>query len=116
LSKIAKESKLYRGEDGNTADVAGRPVVVVDDGSATTPALEVVAMALARHKVESIFLLTPTPPGEDLQGYCRVITVERTAEQAEEAALIGAWYDDRTAPNDDAAAAIVHAYNAERGA
>lgn len=115
-AKIAKESKLYRGDGHNTADVAARPIVVVDDGSATTPALEVVAMALARHKVESIFLLTPTPPGDDLQGYCRVISVERTPEQAEDIALIGAWYDDHTAPDDEAAAALVHEYNAARGA
>lgn len=113
-AKIAKESKLYRGEGASTVEVAARPIVVVDDGSATIPALEVVAMALARHKVDSIFLLTPTPPGEDLQGYCRVITVERTPEQADDVALIGAWYDDPAAPDDAAAAAILHAYNADR--
>ena len=113
-AKIARLSKLYRGEDHNTADVAGRPVVVVDDGSATTPALEAVAVALARHKPESIFLATPAAPDESIQGYCRVVTVERGDEHADGMALIGAWYDDRSAPDDEAAAELVHEYGAER--
>ena len=113
-AKIARLSKLYRGEDHNTADVAGRPVVVVDDGSATTPALEAVAVALARHKPESIFLATPAAPDESIQGDCRVVTVERGDEHADGMALIGAWYDDRSAPDDEAAAEMVHEYAAAR--
>jgi putative phosphoribosyl transferase len=113
-ARIARLSKLYRGEDHNTADVAGRPVVVVDDGSATAPALEAVAVALARHNVEAIILATPVPPDETIQGYCRIVSVERSAEHADGMALIGPWYDDRTAPSDDDAAEIVHGYAAER--
>lgn len=114
-AKIARLSKLYRGEDHNTADVAGRPIVVVDDGSATAPALEAVAVALARHKPDSIFLVTPAPPDDSIQGYCKVITVDRSPEDADGMALIGPWYDDRAAPDDAAAAALVQEYAAARG-
>ena len=113
-SKIARLSKLYRGEEHGTADVAGRPVVVVDDGSATTPALEAVAVALARHKVESIFLATPVPPDDSIQGYCRIVTVFRTEEHADGMALLGPWYDDHTAPSDEVAAEMVRDYTAAR--
>jgi putative phosphoribosyl transferase len=113
-ARIASLSKLYRGEDHNTAEVAGRPVVVVDDGSATAPTLEAVAVALARHKPESLFLVTPAMPDEGLQGYCKVISVDRNPDHADGMALIGAWYDDRAAPSDEVAAAMVHEYAAAR--
>lgn len=113
-ARIARLSKLYRGEDHGTADVAGRPVVVVDDGSATAPALEAVAMALARHKVEALILATPAVPDDTLQGYCRVVTAARDEEHADGMALLGAWYDDRSAPSDEVAAQIVHEFTATR--
>ncbi|MBI2692030.1 MAG: hypothetical protein HYX29_08830 [Solirubrobacterales bacterium] len=113
-ARIARLSKLYRGEDHNTADVAGRPVVVVDDGSATAPALEAVAVALARYKPDSIYLVTPAPPDDTIQGYCKVISVDRGPDDADGMALIGPWYDDRAAPSDEEAAEIVHEYTAAR--
>ncbi|MGH2959589.1 MAG: phosphoribosyltransferase family protein, partial [Solirubrobacterales bacterium] len=113
-ARIARLSKLYRGEDHITADVAGRPVVVVDDGSATAPALEAVAVALARHKPESIFLVTPAAPDDTIQGYCKVISVYREPDHADGMALIGPWYDDRAAPSDEVAAEMVHDYAAAR--
>jgi putative phosphoribosyl transferase len=113
-TRIARLSKLYRGEDHSTADVAGRPVVVVDDGSATVPTLEAVAVALTRHKPESIFLVTPALPDDNLQGFCKVISVDRDTEHADGMALIGSWYDDRAAPSDEDAAKIVHDYTAAR--
>lgn len=113
-ARFARLSKLYRGEDHNTADVAGRPVVVVDDGSATAPTLEAVAVALTRHKPESLFLVTPVPPDDNLQGYCRVISVDRGPEHADGMALLGLWYDDRAAPSDEVAAEMVRDYAAAR--
>jgi predicted phosphoribosyltransferase len=113
-ARIASLSKLYRGEDHNTADVAGRSVVVVDDGSATAPALEAVAVALARHNVDSLALATPVPPDETIQGYERVISVFRDQDHADGMALIGPWYDDRAAPSDEVAAEMVRDYAAAR--
>lgn len=113
-AKIARLSKLYRGEEHGTTDVGGRPVVVVDDGSATAPALEAVAVALARHKVESLFLATPAPPDDSIQGYCRIVSVQSDAERADGMALLGAWCDDRAAPSDEVAAEMVCDYAAAR--
>jgi putative phosphoribosyl transferase len=113
-ARIARLSKLYRGEDHNTADVASRSVVVVDDGSATTPVLEAVAVALTRYNVESITLATPVPPDGTVQGYCRVVSVDRGPDHADGMALIGPWYDDRAAPSDEVAAEMVRDYSAAR--
>jgi putative phosphoribosyl transferase len=113
-ARIARLSKLYRGEDHATPDVSGRPIIVVDDGSASAPALEAVAVALARHNVDSLSLLTPAKPDDSIQGYCRVITVDRDADHADGMALIGLWYDDHTAPSDEVAAKMLHDFSASR--
>jgi putative phosphoribosyl transferase len=115
-ARIARLSKLYRGENQQPLAIAGRSVIVVDDGSATTPALEAVAAALTRHDVESLDLVTPAPPDDAVCGYRSVITVDRDAETADGMALIGLWYDDRTAPSDEVAAQMLSEYTAARAA
>lgn len=113
-SRIARLSSLYRGDEGSAAGAAGRPVVVVDDGSASAPALEAVAVALARHNVESLWLLTPSPPDDRAQGYERIINPLREHHGSDEIELIGTWYDDRAAPSDEVAAAMARDYAVSR--
>lgn len=107
---IAKMSKVYRGEHGSALSVAGQTVVVVDDGSATGPALEAVALALSRRNVEDVWLATPIVPDGAVQGYSRIVTIVREADQADGMALVGLWYDDFTAPSDEVAAAALREY------
>lgn len=109
-ARIASLLKLYRPEEFCPEQLGERPVIVVDDGSATIPALEAVAVALARHKVDTLWLATPAPPEGAPQGYERVVTVERSAEQADGMAVIGLWYDDFTAPSDEVAAAMLREF------
>ncbi|MFT4048491.1 MAG: phosphoribosyltransferase family protein [Solirubrobacterales bacterium] len=113
-ARIARLSRLYRGEFGSLADADGRPVIVVDDGSATTPSLEAVAVALARHNVDTLLLVTPAVPDERPQGYEQVVSTARDEDHADGMALIGTWYDDRTAPSDEVAAEMLHEYSAAR--
>lgn len=110
-ARIASLSKLYRGEDHAQVAFCGRPVVVVDDGSATAPALEAVAVALARHNIDSLTLVTPAPPDEHLQGYEHVVSAALDADHADGMALLGTWYEDRTAPSDEVAAEMVREFN-----
>lgn len=111
---IARLSRLYHADDHSIGIAAGRVAVIVDDGSATVPALEAVAMAMARHRVESLVLVTPAPPDDRPHGYERVISPPYDAEHADGMALIGLWYDDRTAPSDEVAAEMLRDYNALR--
>jgi putative phosphoribosyl transferase len=111
---IARLSKIYRANPGGALSVAQRPVVVVDDGSATAPALEAVALALSRRNVNSLWLATPAVPEAPVHGYDRMLTVERDADHADGIALIGVWYDDRSAPSDEVAAQMLHEFQAAR--
>lgn len=101
-AQIARLAKIYRGPDGCALPLAGRTVVVVDDGSATAPALEAVAVALARRNVGDLVLATPLAPAPGVHGYSTIVTVH----SGEEMAGIGLWYDDFAAPSDEVAAEL----------
>jgi predicted phosphoribosyltransferase len=111
---IAKLLQLYRPEEFCPSSLSERPVIVVDDGSTTIPALEAVAVALARHKVDTLWLATPLPPEGAPQGYERIVTTPRSPEQADGMAVLGLWYDDHTAPSDEVAAAMLREFASSR--
>ena len=67
-ASVAKMSRVYRGVTGSAMDVTHRNVLVVDDGTATVPALEAVAVALSRRNVDSLVLATPFQPDHDPHG------------------------------------------------
>lgn len=109
-ASIARMGKLYRGPDGAAMSIAHRPVIVVDDGSASGPALEAVALALSRRNVDSLWLASPVLPAAPVHGYERSIAVEHHASVAEDVAFVGLWYDDPATPSHDQAAAALHAF------
>ncbi|MFY9469721.1 MAG: phosphoribosyltransferase family protein [Solirubrobacterales bacterium] len=100
-AQIARLAKIYRGER-SALTVAGRHVLVVDDGSATAPALEAVAVALTRRKAASLMLATPLTPDPHLRGYSSIANVRH----GDELAIVGLWYDDFAAPSDEVAAMV----------
>lgn len=108
-ARIAKLNEVYRGHE---QDVVGRDVLVVDDGSATQPALDAVATALTRDGAARTILLTPgLPPLEDSR-FSVVITPARDDETVEALALAGGWYADTAVPCDESAAEQLQAFNA----
>lgn len=101
-AQVARLAKIYRGATGGVLSVAGRMVAVVDDGSSTAPALEAVAVALARRNVEDLVLVTPMAPKLPVHGYSAVISLHDPEDLAE----IGLWYDDSAPPSHEVAAEI----------
>lgn len=112
-ARIAKLAQLYHDPSAELPVLTGRPVIVVDDGSASAPGLETVAVALARHSVHSLILATPAVFEAPVEGYEQIVTVPRSAEHTE---LIGLWYDDHAAPDDEEAAAIQREFLGGRSA
>lgn len=110
-ARIAKLAEIYHGTDADFPPLCQRPIVVVDDGSASAPALEAVVVALARHGVDRLILATPASLDGPVEGYESVVTVPRSDEHAE---LIGLWYDDQEAPDDEAAARLQREHIARR--
>lgn len=110
-AQIARLAKIYRGPEGAALSLSGRTAIVVDDGSATAPALEAVALALSRRNAERLVLATPLAPNQEVTGYDQVVGVHSGEEMAE----IGLWYDDFAAPSDEVAAEIFRENASLRG-
>lgn len=110
-AEIARLARVYRGVPGGALSVAGRTVVVADDGSATAPALRAVAAALMRRNAQDLTLATPLAPDPRVPGYARTVSLHDGTDMAE----VGLWYEDRTVPSDEAAGEMLRAYATERG-
>jgi putative phosphoribosyl transferase len=65
LAEIERRRHIYRGEDP-PLDIAGRTVIVIDDGIATGGTMKAVLKALARLEPRRLVLAVPVAPGDSL--------------------------------------------------
>ena len=116
-ASVAKMSRVYRGVTGSAMDVTHRNVLVVDDGTATVPALEAVAVALSRRNVDSLVLATPFQPDHDPLGFEHTFTLEFDAETRDGMSLLGGVpYEDASSPSDEVAAQTLQDFASARKA
>jgi erythromycin esterase-like protein/predicted phosphoribosyltransferase len=98
--EVARREKLYC-EGRPMPEVAGRTVILVDDGVATGSTMSA-AIALLRHqRAKRIVVAVPVAPGD---------TVDRLREEADDVVVlmepypfrsVGQWYDDFTQTSDE---------------
>ncbi|SFO60961.1 Predicted phosphoribosyltransferase [Pseudonocardia ammonioxydans] len=97
--ELERRVRLYRGERG-LPDLAGRDVVVVDDGLATGVTAEAALRALREQRPRTLVLAVPA---------CAASTVQRLRGEADEVlcaltppdfTAVGRWYEDFTQTSD----------------
>jgi predicted phosphoribosyltransferase len=97
---LARRETSYRG--GRPAlDVAGKTVVVVDDGLATGASMRAAIAALrARHPRRLVVAVPVAPPGagDELAAVADAVLCARTPEPF---FAVGHWYDDFSEVSDD---------------
>ena len=104
--ELERREHLYRGTL-DRPDVAGRTVIVVDDGVATGSTMSAAIRLLRGRQVERIIVAVPVAPRD---------TVERLREEADEVVValepepfgaVGQWYEDFSQTSDDEVQALL---------
>jgi putative phosphoribosyl transferase len=99
-AELDRQQQLYRGRRA-PASIAGRVVIVVDDGLATGFSMHAAVMAL--HRQEPAWLVAAAPVGsaeacEDLAQEVHEVVCPLRPEPFQ---AVGLWYDHFSPTNDD---------------
>ena len=113
-AELRRRVALYRGERP-AFDLAGRTVIVVDDGVATGVTDTAALRAVRRHQPEHVVLAVPV---------CAPEVADRLAEEADEIVTlltprsldgVGRWYRDFSQVPDDEVLRLLHSSNGNGG-
>ena len=100
LQELARRERLYRG-DRTPPDLAGRTVILVDDGLATGATMRAAVTALRQQQPAGIVVAVPTASPDT----CEALKAEADdvicAMTPEPFFAVGHWYDDFTQTTDE---------------
>src|ERR1700737_1724601 len=100
LQELARRQRLYRG-DRPLPDIAGRTVILVDDGLATGATMRAAIRALRQQQPARIVVAVPTASADT----CEALKAEADdvicAMTPEPFFAVGHWYEDFTQTTDD---------------
>lgn len=104
--ELERRLRRYRG-DREPADVAGRLVILVDDGLATGYTARAAIEALRRREARRVVLAVPVAPPDSIRELAGVADEVLAVESPEWFAAIGEAYDDFGQTSDAEVAAIL---------
>jgi predicted phosphoribosyltransferase len=108
LQELARRERLYRG-DRPPPDVAGRTVILVDDGLATGATMRAAVAALRRQRPAGIVVAVPTASPDT----CEALKAEADdvicAMTPDPFFAVGHWYDDFTQTTDEEVRDLLYA-------
>lgn len=113
LVELERREQLYR--DGRPApDVAGRTVVVVDDGLATGSTMQAAVAALRRLGADRIVVAVPVAAPATCADFEEQADAVVCVETPERFRAVGLWYDDFSPTEDDEVCALLREARARR--
>lgn len=98
--ELERRSRLYRG-DRPPPDVAGRTVILVDDGLATGASMRVAAAALRQEHPARIVVAVPVAPRETCDALRQTADDVVCAVTPERFYAVGLWYENFEQTTDD---------------
>ena len=100
LHELARRARLYRG-DRPPPDVAGRTVILVDDGLATGATMRAAVAALRQRQPARIVIAVPTASPDTSEALKAEADDVVCAMTPEPFFAVGHWYEDFTQTTDD---------------
>ena len=100
LHEVARRERLYRG-DHPPPDVAGRTVILVDDGLATGATMRAAVAALRQQQPARIVIAVPTASPDTSEALKAEVDHVVCAVTPEPFFAVGHWYEDFTQTTDD---------------
>ena len=98
--ELERRERQYRG-DRPLPDVAGRTVILVDDGLATGASMRVAVAALRREHPAQIVVGVPIAPAETCEALREEADTVVCALTPDPFAAVGLWYEDFEQTTDD---------------
>ncbi|MCC7009702.1 MAG: erythromycin esterase family protein [Acidobacteria bacterium] len=112
--ELERRDRLYRG-DRRRPDLAGRTLIVVDDGLATGATMEAAVKALQSFTPAAIVVAVPVGAPETCRRLSSLVTAVVCAEMPRDLRAVGLWYRDFSQTTDDEVRALVGAAPAVPG-
>ena len=106
--ELDRRVQRYRG-DRALPDLAGREIVLVDDGLATGVTARAAIQALARHEPGRLVLAIPVCARQTAERLRRTGTEVIAVLQPDNLLAVGAWYDNFDQTTDDEVIELLHA-------
>jgi predicted phosphoribosyltransferase len=98
--ELERRERLYRG-DRPPPDIAGRTIILVDDGLATGASMRVAVAALRQEHPARIIVAVPIAPPETCDVLRREADGVVCAMTPEPFYAVGLWYEDFTQTTDE---------------
>jgi len=107
VRELREREGLYRG-DRPPPQVAGRTVVLVDDGLATGATMRAAVEALRRQNPREIIVAVPIASPESCEALAREVDRVVCAATPEPFHAVGLWYEDFSPTEDEEVQQILH--------
>lgn len=112
--ELTRRERAYRG-DRPEPEVAGRCVVLVDDGLATGASMFAAVAAARQLKPAQLVVAVPVAPESTIRSLVQLVDDVICPSQPEPFYGVGAWYDDFSQTSDDEVRALLErAWSSER--
>ena len=98
-AKLSRQLEAYGGGDGLHL-MAGRPVIVVDDGLATGASMRAALLAVRQASPLEVILAVPVAPPDVLAALAPLVDDVACVLRPEHMYAVGAWYEDFTQTSD----------------
>jgi putative phosphoribosyl transferase len=98
--ELERRERQYRG-DRPPPDVAGRTVILVDDGLATGSTMRAAVAALREERAARVVVAVPIAPPETCDAFRDIVDDIVCARTPEPFYAVGLWYEDFSQTTDD---------------